>query len=169
MRKSTIAAAAVFSSAALVVVGAPTASQAFTQKELSVCYTNETPNTVQDLEFVADGPSYKTTTLDSGDCTAWDVRPGQYKITVEDVEEFLQGLEDNDQCDTYEENGIDKHYVNMEIAISRMGGEDYRAFPYAAVANGEVTTNVKKDRSTAILMRVFCGENPPLIPSETIP
>src|SRR5690349_8889427 len=120
MRKSAYSAAAVVSSVALLVVGAPTASQAFTQKELSVCYANSTPNTSQDIEFVADGPSYKTASFDAGDCTAWDVRPGQYKLTVEDVKELLNTLDANDECDAYTDHGIAKPYVNLEMVIKRM-------------------------------------------------
>lgn len=166
MRKSALSAAAVVSSVALLVVGAPTASQAFTQKELTLCYTNSIPSSTQDLEVVADGPSYKTTTLDAGDCASWDVRPGQYKLTVEDVEEFLDGFYDNASCNGYEVNGISKPYPNMEIVIRRMAGETYKAFPYAAIANGEVSTNVKKNRSTSATVNVSCGSSQQIVPDE---
>jgi hypothetical protein len=159
LRKSAISAVAVASSVALLVVGAPTASQAFTQKELTVCYNNTVPNSIQDLEVVADGPSYKTTTLDSGDCSSADVRPGQYKLTVEDVVEFLYMLYNEDYCNGYTDHGQSKPYPNIEIVIRRMGGETYKAFNYAAIANGEVTTNVKKNRSTSATVNVFCDDD----------
>jgi hypothetical protein len=168
MRKSAITAAAVGSSVALLVVGAPTATQAFTQKELTICYTNTVPNLIQDLEVVADGPSYKTTTLDAGDCVSWDVRPGQYKLTVEDVQEFFDGaITGGSYCDHgYEDNGISKPYEDLEIVIRRMGAETYKAFPYAAIANGEVRTNVKKNRSTTATVRLFCTDDDDHFPDD---
>jgi hypothetical protein len=168
MRKSAYSAAAVVSSVALLVVGAPTASQAYTQKELTVCYTNTVPDSTQDIEFVADGPSYRTASMDNGDCEHWDVRPGQYKLTVEDVKELLAGLSANDMCDHYVENGIAKPYVNLNMTIKRQN-ESYRAFDYAAISNGEVTTNIRKNRSTSVVFNVFCSTAEPTMPADVAP
>ncbi|MBA3745221.1 hypothetical protein [Sporichthya sp.] len=157
MRKSAISAAAVLSSVALLSVGAPTVSQAatsFTQRELTVCWNNETPsadnpNFNMDLEAVADGPSYKSFSLDNGECVRWDVRPGQYKMTVEDMDEFLDDITDAlDSCAADEDD-------RFQIRIKRMG-DTYKAFNVAALLNGEVTTNVKKDRSTSISVNAYC-------------
>lgn len=159
MRKSAISAAAVLSSVALLSVGAPTVSQAassYTEKELTVCWINDTPSAHipsenMDLEVVADGPSFKTASLDNGDCVSWDVRPGQYKMTVEDMDEFLGDIgEVLDSCVGDDED-------RFQIRISRMG-DKYKAFNQAAFLNGQVTTHVKKNRSTWIEAHAYCVE-----------
>lgn len=151
MRKSAYSAAAVVSSVALLTVGAPTVAHAYTQKELSICWVNETIDKVQDLELVADGPSYKTASLDAGECARFDVRPGQYKITLEDVEEFVDALRDSQQnCAAGED-------PRFRIYIKRMN-DTYKAFTTAALLNGQVTTNVKKNRSTTVTAALECIE-----------
>ena len=153
MRKSAYSAAAVVSSVALLTVGAPTASQAYTQKELSLCYVNQTVNKTQDLEIVADGPSYKAASLDAGECARFDVRPGQYKITLEDVEEFMDALPASYNNCAGTDNG------RFRIYIKRMNNT-YKPFTAAALVSGQVTTNVKKNRSTTILAAIECFEAP---------
>lgn len=149
MRKSAISAAAVFSSVALLVVGAPTASQALTQNELQVCWVNDTVDKVQDLEAVLDGPSFKTVSLDAGDCQSWDVRPGQYKFTVEDLEEFQAAYGPSvTNCEG-------SQLGELFVTIKRMN-DTYRAYNDAAFTNGEVTLNVKKDRFTGITVHLKC-------------
>ncbi len=146
MRRSIYAVAAVAGSITLAagVVAAP--SSAYTQKELNVCWANNTPSHALDLEFVADGPSYKTFSLDDTECTAWDVRAGQYKLTVEDVSEFVAGMEA--ACPG-------APTPDLKIRIKRMN-DAYRAFNTAAILNGSVTTNVKKDRRTSVLVSLRC-------------
>ena len=157
LRKSAISAVAVASSVALLVVGAPTASQAFTQKELTVCWVNDTPSADgvggpnADLEAVADGPSFKTFSLDNGDCVSWDVQPGQYKMTTEDMPEFIAAM----TAVTASCNNADADDDgDFRITINRMG-DSYKAFNLAAFENGEITTNVKKNRSTWIVVKAF--------------
>jgi len=152
MRKSIYSAGAVVASVALLAVGAPTASQAATQKELNICWKDETVHKTMDLEVVADGPSYKSTTLDAGECMAWDVRPGLYKLTVENMEEFIHNLS--------VESGDCKHDTNPHpmVIIKRMG-DTYESFDQAAFLNGEVWTNVKKDRRTTATMVLACEED----------
>lgn len=167
LRKSAISAVAVASSVALLVVGAPTASQAFTQKELTVCWQNETPSADgiggpnADLEAVADGPSFKTFSLDNGDCISWDVQPGQYKMTTEDMPEFIASMSAvTDSCTAAD----DEEEGDLRITISRASNgtmDTYKAFNLAAFENGEITTNVKKNRSTWIVVKAFCV---PIIP-----
>jgi hypothetical protein len=153
MRKRAYSAAAVVSSVALLTVGAPTVSQAYTQKELSICYVNQTVDQLQDLEIVADGPSYKSASLDAGECARFDVRPGQYKMTLEDVDEFVDALPASfNNCE-----GDDQG--RFRIYIKRMN-DTYRAFTLAALLNGEVTTNVKKNRSTTVTAAIECFEAP---------
>lgn len=144
MRRRTYATVAVAGSLALGagVLAAP--SSAYTKKELNVCWAN-TAKGVLDLEFVADGPSYKTFSLDHGDCSAWDVRPGQYKLTVEDVDEFVSGMA--------AECGVKS--PSLKIRVKRMN-DAYKAYPLAALLNGSITTNVKKDRRTSVLVHFKC-------------
>lgn len=153
MSKTAYSAAAVVASVAMLTVGTPTASQALTEKELSICWVNMTPNTVPDIEVVADGPSYKTASLDNGDCAAWDVRPGQYKFTFEDIEEFAASLQD--ACDELDAPADFIYTPELTIAIKRQG-EAYRAFNYAMIENGGVRTEVKKDRRTSVTVLLKC-------------
>lgn len=148
MRKTAYSTAAVVVAVALLTLGAPTPSQAFTQKELSLCYQNTTPNPVLDLELVADGPSYKTASLDAGDCAAWDVRPGQYKITFEDFDDLGAGAAGQTQCP--QEN------AELVITIKRMH-EAYKVFVYSVVDNGAFSTDVKKNRLTSVTFLVRCS------------
>ncbi|HVE25593.1 MAG TPA: hypothetical protein VNC22_09325 [Sporichthya sp.] len=164
MRKSFYSAGAVVASVALLAVGAPTASQAQTQKELNVCWTNNATGKM-DLEAVADGPSYKTMSLDSGECQQWDVRPGQYKLTVDDTEDFLSDIQA--ECAKYGQNhhedggdGDPLMYPDLTIKIKRMG-QSYKAYTLAMLLNGEVTTNVKKDRRTLVSAILDCSAHAP--------
>lgn len=168
MRKSAYSAGAVLASVALLAVGAPTVAQAQTSKELNVCWTN-TANGVTDLEFVADGPSYRTASLDTGDCMAWDVKGGTYKLTVEDMTEFLAAIDD--ECDDYGAPG-NGHWVDLNgngtvqgnewqdepsisIKIKRQN-DSYKAFNLAALANGAVFTDVKDNRRSLVSITFSC-------------
>ena len=153
MRKSAYSAAAVVSSVALLSVGVPTAAEAYTQKELSICYVNQTVDKVQDIEIVADGPSYKSASLDAGECARFDVRPGQYKMTLEDVDEFTDALPASINNCPGDDNG------RFRIYVKRMN-DTYKAFTLAAFINGQVITHVKKNRSTTITAAIECFEAP---------
>ena len=147
MRRSAVYAAAGLAGS-MVIAGAVVAfpSNAYTAKELNVCWVNHSYKPSLDLEVVADGPSFKTTTLDSGRCAQWDVRPGQYKMTVEDVSEFLADIKA--ACGS-------KATPKLTFSIKRMN-DSYRAFPAAALANGSITTTVKKDRRTSVTALLNC-------------
>lgn len=157
MRKTICSATAMAGSAGLFVVGAPAASQAYTAKELSICWVNKVPGMVQDLEFVADGPSFKAASLDAGECVSWDVRPGRYKLTVEDVEEFLDAAQSG--CEELPAPIETTNSPDLTIKIKRQG-DAYKAWPEAAVLDGQVTTNVKKDRRTAVTVLLQCVQVP---------
>lgn len=153
MRKAIHAPAAIFAAAALLTVGAPTASQAFTQKELSICWDDRTDHpATPDLEVVADGPSFKTASLDPDDCVAWDVQPGQYKITFEDLEELSENtqLQPCDRDETY------RSAFNV-----KRGRDSYDVFEQGIAKNGSFTTEVKKDRRTSITIWQDCVEGVP--------
>lgn len=147
MRKSAYSAGAVVASAALLTLAAPTASQAQTEKELSICYANATPDRSLDLEVVADGPSFKTASLDVGDCVAWVVRPGRYKIAFEDLAELGQAA-DGISCP-------DKGYVNLKTTIKRMN-DTYEAYVGMLATTGGFTTDIKKERRTSVTFLLFC-------------
>lgn len=149
MRRSIVSAAAVAGSLVLGAGVLATSSEAKTAKELNICWNNQTQNGAIDLEVVADGPSYKTATLDSGDCMAWDVRAGQYQFTVEDVQEFLDAINADSTCP-----GVNSAPY-FRVTIKRMK-ESYKAFNPVAFANGSITTNVKKDRRTSVTAFLKC-------------
>jgi hypothetical protein len=136
---------------AALLLGVCTApAHARTAKELNVCWVNKAPGGVQDLEIVADGPSYRTASLDAGDCLAWDVRPGQYKVTVEDVQEFRDALHQSCPKRT-------KREPRLTITIKRQH-DLYKAYGPAVFANGGFTTNVRKDRRTTVTVILSCAK-----------
>jgi hypothetical protein len=128
----------------LSIVAAPSA-QARTPKELNVCWVNKAPGGVQDLEIVADGPSYRTASLDNGDCLAWDVRPGQYKITVEDIGEYIRAARAS----------CGKKRPSLTITVKRQQ-ESYRVSGPVVFRNGGLTTEVRKDRRTSVTAMLTC-------------
>lgn len=144
-RSAALAACLAFSS----VAGAPTAD-ARTQKELNVCWVNGAPGEWLDLEVVVDGPSFRTASLDHGDCIAWDVAPGQYKLTVEDVEEFRAAM--RAACAKPRIPSL-KISVKRQQEVYRTGGRELR--------NGGLVTNVRKDRRTTVLIELRCPSATP--------
>lgn len=146
MRRSIVSAVAVAGSLTLAAGVLAASSNAYTAKELNICWVNKAPGGVLDLEVVADGPSYKTASLDNGDCMAWDVRAGQYKFTVEDVDEFLKGIES--AC-------APNKKPLFRVTIKRMQ-DTYKASSPALFATGGITTNVKKDRRTSVTALLNC-------------
>lgn len=138
---AALAACLAFSS----VAAAPTAD-AYTQKELNVCWVNSAPGKWLDLEVVADGPSFKTASLDHRDCVAWDVQPGQYKLTVEDVEEFRAAM--RAACRAPRTPSL-KISVKRQQEVYRTGGRELR--------NGGLVTHVRKDRRTTVSIELRCA------------
>ncbi len=131
--------------AALLIVAVPTVAEARTQKELNVCWVNQAPGEWLDLEIVADGPSFKTASLDHGDCMAWDVRPGQYKLTVEDVEEFRAAMQA--ACGRGRTPAL-KITIKRQQDLYKAGLRDIR--------NGGLITHVRKDRRTTVAAVLTC-------------
>ena len=123
------------------------AAEARTAKELNICWVNQAPGEVLDLEVVVDGPSYKTASLDNGDCIAWDVRPGQYKITVEDVDELRDAMKAS--CPDEGEAALAQ--VHDQAATGALQDE----LPGAPQQRGLVT-NVRKDRRTTVTAILNC-------------
>lgn len=146
MRRGACAASAVVASVALLGPGI-TPAEARTAKELNICWVNEAPGGVLDLEVVADGPSYRTASLDDGDCLAWDVRPGQYKITVEDVGELRDAM--NASCPKKKEQPELTFTIKRQQDLYKSNFRELRT-------NGGLTTNVRKDRRTTVTAILTC-------------
>jgi len=130
--------------AVLMVVNA-TSAQAHTEKELNVCWVNQAPGEWLDLEIVADGPSFRTASLDSGECRAWNVRPGQYKLTVEDVEEFRDAM--RAACGR-------GRAPALTITVKRQ--QDVYKAGFRDLRNGGLITHVRKDRRTTVTAVLTC-------------
>ena len=145
MRRSLNAALAGATAAAFLVVGTPTAAEARTERELNVCWVNDAPGEWLDLEIVADGPSFKTASLDDGDCLAWNVRPGQYKLTVEDVEEFRDAM--SAACGKGQT-------PELKITVKRQ--QDLYKARFRDIRNGGLITHVRKDRRTTVTAVLHC-------------
>lgn len=136
---------ALVATGALLILGTPTTATAHTEKELNVCWVNKAPGEWLDLEIVADGPSFKTASLDDGDCTAWNVRPGQYKLTVEDVREFRAAMQA--ACGQ-------GRTPSLKIVVKRQG-DVYKA-GFRDIRNGGLITHVRKDRRTTVVAVLTC-------------
>lgn len=146
MGKFAKSAAAVVVSSGLVAGFTAMPAEAFTKKELKICWFNNTGDPV-DARFVADGPSYRRVGLPSGLCKNWDVRPGQYKITLEDPEDFLADISAA-TCDP----GFDETFL---IRVKR-AGQQYRNYPFHTFVHGDIVTNVKKNRATTVAIQLKC-------------
>jgi len=150
MRKAASSAAAVAAAVALLTVGTPTASQAFTEKELLVCYANAEPDPVLDLEVVADGPSYRSESLDPNSCVAWNVKPGRFWMTFENFNDLVAKARQTNHCP----QGVGQ---DLKTTVKRMGGETYEVPEDVIFKNGGFFTEVKKNRSTSITYVIYCG------------
>ena len=128
-------------------VAVPAPAEARTAKELNVCWVNKAPGGVLDLEIVVDGPSYKTFSLDNGACVAWDVLPGQYKITVEDVDQLRDAM--NASCPDKKQDAQLKFTIKRQQELYRTNFRELRN-------NGGFTTNVRKDRRTSVTAILTC-------------
>ena len=146
MHKLVGAAALATASACVFTMVAAGSADAFTQRELKICWANTATDPSLDLDAVADGPSYRKTTLDSGECVAWDVRPGRYKITVDDVDEFLDDL--GDACPG-------PGSPALKIRVKRQN-QAYRVYNLAAFINGSIETNVRNNRATTVSAHLRC-------------
>lgn len=135
----------VVASLGLLGVGVPPAAEARTVEELNVCWVNKAPGEWLDLEVVVDGPSFKTASLDNKDCVAWDVRPGQYRLTVEDVGEFSTAM--NAACGP-------KRDRRLTIFLKRQ--QDTYKTDFRALRTGGAVTNVRKDRRTTVTFVLTC-------------
>ena len=146
MKRSTmISALTATASVTALTVALAAPSQAFTQKELAMCWTNEAIGSL-DIEWVADGPSYRAASLDANECVAWDVRPGTYKITLEDWKAVQSG---GVSCASKTQT------IDSGITVKRMG-ESYNVPLTALEKNFEFFTDVKKDRRTTITIWARC-------------
>jgi hypothetical protein len=87
MRKSVRVAALVVTSAALVVGVVDGPAQAGTRRELNLCWSSRPLVAGLDLDITADGPSFRQRHFDSGECKAYDVKGGQYKVVVTNLDE----------------------------------------------------------------------------------
>ena len=146
MRQRTCSAAAVLTAVALLGLGVPTVAEARTAEELNVCWVNKAPGAWLDLEVVADGPSFKTASLDRGDCLAWDVQPGQYKLTLEDLDEFQNAMAA--ACG----RGLERR---LKIFIKRQK-DTYTTDFRALRDNGGLQTTIRKDRRTTVTFVLTC-------------
>ncbi|MBA3745220.1 hypothetical protein [Sporichthya sp.] len=120
-------------------------AEARTLEELNVCWVNKAPGEWLDLEVVVDGPSFKTASLDNGDCMAWDVRPGQYKLTLEDLDEFQAAMQA--ACG----RGLERR---LTIFLKRQ--QDTYKTDFRVLRDGGVLTNIRKDRRTTVTFVLKC-------------
>ncbi len=120
-------------------------AQARTAKELNVCWVNRAPGSWLDLEIVADGPSFRTASLDAGDCIAWDVQPGQYKLTVEDVEEFRAAMA-----------AACGRARTPSLALNVKRQQDLYKAGLREIRHGGLITHVRKDRRTTVTAILSC-------------
>lgn len=151
MHKLVGAAALATASACVFTLVAAGSADAFTQRELKICWADTTGGPPEiDLEVVADGPSYRTATLDTGECVAWDVKPGRYKITVENVSEFVDAIADS--CD---DNGVQGDDPSLKVRVKRQN-QAYRVYNLSAFLNGSIETNVRNNRATTVSAHLRC-------------
>ena len=143
---------------AAVALGATTAliggftygsAEAYTQKELKICWADTSTGERISLPVVADGPSYRRATIPNGQCVAWDVKPGRYKITVNNLSDFADAVDD--AC----EPGPEPNDPALKIRVKRQN-HPYQVYSLSALLNGGVETNVRNNRATTVSAHLRC-------------
>ena len=145
MRRVTRGAAVVLAGATTFSLMAVGSADAFTKKELKICWANTSDAPGIDLLAVADGPSYRHNRLDSGECRSWDVKAGRYTLTVNNVNEFLQQIS----------GACNSGSPAVKIRIKRQG-HARESWGLGAFLNGEIQTNVRENRSTSVAAHLRC-------------
>jgi hypothetical protein len=145
MRRVTRGAAVLVAGAATFSLVSVGSADAFTKKELKICWSNTSDAPGIDLLAVADGPSYRHNRLDSGECQSWDVQAGRYTLTVNNVNDFLNQI--SGACNTGS--------PAVKIRVKRQG-HARQVWDLGAFINGEVQTNVRNNRSTSVAAHLRC-------------
>jgi hypothetical protein len=165
MRKRPLVAAAIAVASVAVTLGAPTVAQANTSKEVKVCWTSPTGSNYP-IKVVLDGPTSRSKMLASGECKAWSVKPGEYKVVWTEVDDYYRAIY-NSNYDTYDDyktavaaicgtlpaafDGV--RNVDATAAVKRFKN----AYVTSEVGNdGTIRTTVQNNRQTKINFRMHC-------------
>jgi len=179
MRKAARSALILGVSAALIAPVTMETAEARSKKELNLCWTSRPLISGLNLNITADGPSFRQRNFKSGECKAYDVRPGQYKMVVKNLDDVAQALGDsgaNQITDGTEvcgalPAGMD-FWERRLVAKVRRFNKTYTvnnshsitdSFVIFFLGTGGVqsveptfVTNVKKDRRTSVSYSVKC-------------
>jgi hypothetical protein len=143
-------------------------AQANTAKELKVCWASP-PGTNYGIKVVLDGPSSRSKWLANGDCKAWNVKPGEYKVIWANADEIVRRVY-TQTATTLDERiartkavcgptpasfDSDYDYVSLlpSANVKRFQNE---YFTYEVGNSGGLQTNVQGDRLTKINFRMKC-------------
>lgn len=130
--------------------------------KLKICFENATALSALELDAVADGPKHREEGLLSGDCEKWKVKIGQYKITLDDSDEFFDTAFDGVFDEEALEFRFDACGEGLEPEFSAevtRNGEDYDAFSFGSFRGGgefPITTNVDNKKKTQVDFRLRC-------------
>lgn len=125
------------------------AAEAKTKKELKACWASTVPG-LQNLtvKFVADGPTYKSKTLHNGQCFEWDVKPGQYKISIANLSDFWDKVNADGDCP-------DLSSERLKARIKR-SGDSAQDDTFEWGASTSTSTTVAKNRRTTVALHLRC-------------
>lgn len=148
MRKTVRRGATALAALALVFTLAPAAAMAGEGKrgKLKVCVENDTPAPGIELDTVFDGASFRSKTLGDGECKKWKVRQGQYKATLDDIED-LQAVDPATLCPAGQQ-------LRNRVEVRR-GGQDYDA-SLDFLDDGSFLTNVRTGKKTTVTYSGTC-------------
>lgn len=149
MRRSLRAGAVVAASAMALGVCMPASAEAAsTRGKLKVCFENDTLADDAVLDAVADGPSARSKTLESDKCKTWKVRTGQYRVTMDNQNEFFRQFFNLEFRSALCPDG---QSLNFRSEVKR-NGDDYDA------GGLDLVTNVQKDRKTRVKFIAECSD-----------
>ena len=145
--------AAVAAATALIAVMAPSAAEAKTSKELNICWTGQGPTTAFTPRVIIEGQR-KTlaTTLPSGTCKSFDLRPGEYHFFWDNQDDFFDPTSTEAEREAVcgpLTGGATFWSVGTQSKIRR-AGVTYRQESSQGIAY------FKKDRRTSISFSVKC-------------
>lgn len=169
MRKPAFAASVVVAATALLAGVTAVPASANTVKEMKVCWTSPA-NTNYGIHVALDGPTSRSAVLANGQCMAWDVKPGDYKVVWADLDTAFDRTTPNYSSEeTYQAyvnalsaycgvpaDTINYGYLDPKASVKRF----HNIYGTRELNNsGIVRTTVQKNRQTKVNFRMYCQLN----------
>lgn len=169
MRKTIRTAALIATSAALLTGVVDGTAQASTHRELNMCWSSRPALPNLGITVSADGPSFRQHHLDSGECRAFHVAPGQYKFVVNNLADVQTALTQGDGTDVcgalpdgtnFWDRGVVAKVRRFNKTYRQVSSQTQFIFFFTPTgvqaAEPTLITNVKANRRTSVSYSIYC-------------